>query len=57
MPHIHTFDPVSGWCGRCGLRDDGRLIDRAGMVLREGPDYSPEDLAKMLTPTPERIQE
>jgi len=39
--HDHRFDPVSGWCHGCPLRDDGRLVDGAmnrnhGRVLREG---------------------
>jgi hypothetical protein len=51
MAHTHTFDPFSGWCGRCGLRDDGRLVDRNGVVIRPGPEYNADQLATMLTTT------
>lgn len=34
MPHVHAFDPVSGYCAWCGYRDDGRLID-----IRTGTEY------------------
>ncbi len=34
MPHAHNFDPVSGWCG-CGYRDDGRLINKQGVIYRQ----------------------
>lgn len=45
MPHEHNFHPVSGWCSRCGLRDDGRLVDRrTGIEFRPGPTYTSEQL-------------
>lgn len=34
MPHSHNYDPTSGWCG-CGYRDDGRLINKRGVIYRE----------------------
>lgn len=37
--HVHRFDPVSGYCARCGFRDDGRLVSRAGDVYRERHGY------------------
>ena len=41
----HQFDEISGWCDRgCGVRDDGRVIDRAGNVVFPGPPMSPERL-------------
>lgn len=24
--HEHAFDPVSGWCAFCTIRDDGRHL-------------------------------
>lgn len=42
MTHSHQFDPVSGWCGRCNLRSDGRLIGKGGDVYRAGP-YAAND--------------
>lgn len=33
--HLHSFDPVSGYCG-CGYRDDGRLTDP-----KSGIEYQP----------------
>jgi hypothetical protein len=45
MSHAHDFDPLSGWCSRCGYRNDGRLIDlNSGTEYRPGPDYSPAEL-------------
>ena len=41
--HAHNFDPVSGWC-KCGYREDGRLLSRAGEVLRQGPEYTHQQL-------------
>lgn len=46
--HTHRFDPVSGWCGSCNLRDDGRLISPAGHVYREGRGYTPAELASII---------
>jgi hypothetical protein len=34
--HEHRFDPVSGWCAWCNLRDDGRLVGKGGDVFHEG---------------------
>jgi hypothetical protein len=42
--HEHAFDPISGWCSWCNLRDDGRLVDKGGTVLREGPEYTIQQL-------------
>lgn len=39
--HAHAFDPLSGWCAFCNLRDDGRLVAPGGTVWREGRDYKP----------------
>lgn len=36
--HAHVFDPVSGWCAYCNLRQDGRLIGKGGDVYRPGDD-------------------
>lgn len=45
MNHDHVYDDLSGWCLYCGVRDDGRLIDRySGHVLRAGPEYTPSML-------------
>ena len=49
MPHAHDFDPLSGWCSRCGLRDDGRLVSFDGTEYRPGPEYTPEQLHDFLT--------
>jgi len=42
--HEHAFDPISGWCAHCNLRQDGRLIGRVGDVYRPGPTYTTEQL-------------
>ncbi|WP_170285740.1 hypothetical protein [Microbacterium rhizomatis] len=42
--HEHHFDPLSGWCDGCTLRDDGRQTWH-GDVSRTGPNYTPADLA------------
>jgi hypothetical protein len=42
--HTHSFDPISGWCEFCNLRDDNRLLGKGGDVLRKGRDYSTEEL-------------
>jgi len=42
--HAHSFDPISGWCAFCNLRDDGRLVSRGGDVWRTGRDYSSDEL-------------
>jgi hypothetical protein len=51
MSHTHRFDPVSGWCDTCSLRDDGRLMSFAGDEWRPGPDYTPEQLQQFLQQT------
>lgn len=56
--HIHRFDPVSGWCSwagpdeknrvvTCGLRDDGRLVNKHGVVVSPGRGYTSEQLADL----------
>jgi hypothetical protein len=42
--HVHRFDPVSGWCGSCNLRDDNKLIGKGGEILRPGREYTPDEL-------------
>lgn len=42
--HTHRFDPVSGWCAFCNLRDDNKLIAKGGDVLRPGREYSLDEL-------------
>jgi len=42
--HTHDFDPISGWCAWCNLRDDGRLVAPGGAVWRTGPTYTREQL-------------
>jgi hypothetical protein len=42
--HAHRFDPVSGWCHFCNLREDGRLVSPGGSVFRAGHDYTGEEL-------------
>lgn len=34
--HKHRFDPDSGWCHWCNLRDDGRLVGTTGDIYRPG---------------------
>jgi len=43
--HTHHFDPISGWCGFCNLRQDGRLIGKGGNVYRPGPSYDDQQIA------------
>lgn len=38
--HTHAFDPISGWCAHCNLRQDGRLIGKGGDVWQPGHDHS-----------------
>lgn len=45
--HEHVFDPVSGWCGFCNLREDGRLVSKGGDVWRPGREYTPQELAEI----------
>ena len=42
--HEHRFDPVSGWCSSCNLRDDGKLISKGGDVWQPGREYTLEQL-------------
>lgn len=42
--HTHRFDPVSGWCAFCNLREDGKLIGRGGEIFREGRPYNEYEL-------------
>lgn len=42
--HQHDFDPDSGWCAWCNLRDDGRLVGKGGDVYNPGEGYTPEEL-------------
>lgn len=42
--HTHRFDPVSGWCAFCNLRDDNKLIGKGGDILRPGREYSFDEL-------------
>lgn len=42
--HKHSFDPVSGWCAFCNLRDDNRLLGKGGDVFQPGRGYTPEEL-------------
>lgn len=46
MTHTHNFDPLSGWCSQCGLRDDGRLISRAGQIFHSGNNADPEQIQR-----------
>lgn len=43
--HQHRFDPISGWCAFCNLRQDGRLIGKGGDVYRPGPGYDDQQVA------------
>lgn len=45
--HEHDFDPISGWCSRCNLREDGKLVGPGGQVYREGRQYSEQELAQI----------
>lgn len=41
----HEFDYYSGWCSKgCNVRDDGRVVNRYGVVLSEGPEYTIDEL-------------
>ena len=42
--HEHAFDPISGWCAWCNLRDDGRLVGKGGDVFHPGPEYTTDQL-------------
>ena len=42
--HEHRFDPVSGWCWYCNLREDGRLVSKGGDVWQSGRGYSAAEL-------------
>lgn len=41
--HPHRFDPVSGWCANCNLREDGRLLGKGGDVFQAGRGYTTEE--------------
>lgn len=45
--HEHAFDPISGWCAYCNLRDDGRLVGKGGEVFRGGREYTPAELQQI----------
>lgn len=45
--HEHHFDPISGWCTGCTVRDDGRQAWN-GDIVRVGPEYTPTELAQLL---------
>lgn len=51
MTHLHRFHPESGYCNRCGLRNDGRLLNRAGNVVRNAPYYNAENDERLITQT------
>lgn len=42
--HTHHFDPISGWCHHCNLRNDGRLLGKGGDIFRPGQGYTPAEL-------------
>lgn len=42
--HEHHFDPYSGWCAHCNLRDDGKLIAPGGAIYRPGKQYTDQEL-------------
>jgi len=46
--HEHDFDPISGWCSSCNLRDDNKLIDKGGNVYRAGREYTQDELFELL---------
>lgn len=42
----HEYDPASGWCAwSCGCRNDGRVVNKDGKVLNQGPKYTDAQLA------------
>jgi len=44
----HEFDPLSGWCiYGCGTRDDNRITYRSGDIANPGPEYTPDDIARL----------
>lgn len=42
--HVHVFDPISGWCAHCNLREDGRLLGKGGEVYQSGRGYTAAEL-------------
>lgn len=45
----HSFDSVSGWCRHgCGVREDARVLNRAGDVILPGRELTPEQKAYYL---------
>lgn len=54
--HTHQFDPISGWCAYCNLRDDGRLVSKGGHVFHEGKTYTPDELEHLRTTIQEQTR-
>lgn len=48
--HVHVFDPISGWCSGCTVRDDGRHAWH-GDIVQPGPDYTPAQIGAFLERT------
>lgn len=47
----HAFDVTSGWCGHgCGVRDDRRVITRAGDAARDALPRPTEDIRHRIDP-------
>ena len=42
MNHEHDFDPISGWCSGCTVRDDGRHVWHGSDVNRFEPTTTEE---------------
>lgn len=47
--HEHRFDPISGWCAYCNLREDGRLVSKGGDVWQPGRGYTASELDSIRT--------
>lgn len=45
--HTHRFDPISGWCAFCNLREDNRLLGKGGDVYQPGRSYSLDELEEI----------
>lgn len=41
--HVHDFDPISGWCSGCTVREDGRHLWHGGDVTRPKPTEQETD--------------
>ena len=39
--HVHDFDPISGWCSGCTVREDGRHLWHGSDVTR--PETTTEE--------------